>query len=168
MWYTRFLDRDETWVPQMQSTGPLPAPSTGETPRVDVPQRYPGDPAASIHAQTQYRRWRCRRGYDRSSGYSTLLSLLCPVRQDDTLGGASSAGSEALQATLTPPSPRQQDRRSRRTTRSTNICNSSAAPTTKYYVPWATRLTGILHGCLNHHTHYDEHNAWAHRTTTAA
>ena len=31
-----------------------------------------------------------------------------------------------------------------------------------------TRLTGILHGCLNHHTHYDEHNAWAHRTTTAA
>jgi len=167
VWYTRFLDRDETWVPQMQSTGPLPAPSTGETPRVDVPQRYPGDPAASIHAQTQYRRWRCRRGYDRSSGYSTLLSLLCPVRQDDTLGGASSAGSEALQATLTPPSPRQQDRRSRRTTIHKYL-QFLAAPTTKYYVPWATRLTGILHGCLNHHTHYDEHNARAHRTTTAA
>jgi len=30
------------------------------------------------------------------------------------------------------------------------------------------RLVGILHGCLRHHTHYDEHTAWAHRTTTAA
>ena len=28
------------------------------------------------------------------------------------------------------------------------------------------RLVGILHGCLRHHTHYDEHTAWAHRTTT--
>jgi transposase len=25
------------------------------------------------------------------------------------------------------------------------------------------RLVGILHGCLRHHTHYDEHTAWAHR-----
>lgn len=25
------------------------------------------------------------------------------------------------------------------------------------------RLVGILHGCLTHHTHYDEHTAWAHR-----
>ena len=99
VWYTRFLDRDETWVPQMQSTGALPAPSTGETPRVDVPQRYPSDPAASIHAQTQYRRWRCRRGFDRSSGYSTLLSLLCPVRQDDSLGGASGVSCNYLMIT---------------------------------------------------------------------
>jgi transposase len=30
------------------------------------------------------------------------------------------------------------------------------------------RLVGILHGCLRHHTHYSEHTAWAHRTTTAA
>jgi transposase len=30
------------------------------------------------------------------------------------------------------------------------------------------RLVGILHGCLRHHTLYDEHTAWAHRTTTAA
>jgi hypothetical protein len=30
------------------------------------------------------------------------------------------------------------------------------------------RLVGILHGCLPHHTHYNEHTAWAHRTTTAA
>jgi transposase len=30
------------------------------------------------------------------------------------------------------------------------------------------RLVGILHGCLRHHTHYDEHKAWAHRTTAAA
>jgi transposase len=30
------------------------------------------------------------------------------------------------------------------------------------------RLVGILHGCLRHHTHYDEHKAWAHHTTTAA
>ena len=28
------------------------------------------------------------------------------------------------------------------------------------------RLVGILHGCLRHHTHYDEHKAWAHRQTT--
>ncbi|MEV4320590.1 IS110 family transposase [Actinocrispum sp. NPDC049592] len=26
------------------------------------------------------------------------------------------------------------------------------------------RLVGILHGCLRHHTCYDEHTAWAHRT----
>lgn len=26
------------------------------------------------------------------------------------------------------------------------------------------RLVGILHGCLRHHTRYDEHTAWAHRT----
>lgn len=25
------------------------------------------------------------------------------------------------------------------------------------------RLVGILHGCLEHRTHYDEHTAWAHR-----
>ena len=25
------------------------------------------------------------------------------------------------------------------------------------------RLVGILHGCLRHQTHYDEHKAWAHR-----
>jgi hypothetical protein len=30
------------------------------------------------------------------------------------------------------------------------------------------RLVGILHGCLRHRTHYDEHTAWAHRNTTAA
>ena len=30
------------------------------------------------------------------------------------------------------------------------------------------RLVGILHGCLRHHTRYDEHTAWAHRTTAAA
>jgi len=30
------------------------------------------------------------------------------------------------------------------------------------------RLVGLLHGCLRHHTHYDEHNARAHRKTTAA
>ena len=34
------------------------------------------------------------------------------------------------------------------------------------------RLVGILHGCLRHHTLYDEHTAWAHRqshpTTNAA
>jgi transposase len=28
------------------------------------------------------------------------------------------------------------------------------------------RLVGILHGCLRHHTNYDEHTAWAHRHTT--
>jgi transposase len=28
----------------------------------------------------------------------------------------------------------------------------------------ANRLVGILHGCLRHHTPYDEHTAWAHRT----
>jgi transposase len=27
------------------------------------------------------------------------------------------------------------------------------------------RLVGILHGCLRHHTPYDEHTAWAHRQT---
>jgi transposase len=30
------------------------------------------------------------------------------------------------------------------------------------------RLVGILHGCLRHHTRYDEHTAWAHRTQAAA
>ena len=28
------------------------------------------------------------------------------------------------------------------------------------------RLVGILHGCLRHHTNYDEQRAWAHRHTT--
>ncbi len=32
----------------------------------------------------------------------------------------------------------------------------------------ANRLVGILHGCLRHHTIYDEHTAWAHRTHIAA
>jgi transposase len=32
----------------------------------------------------------------------------------------------------------------------------------------ANRLVGILHGCLRHQTHYNEHTAWAHRTTLAA
>jgi hypothetical protein len=27
------------------------------------------------------------------------------------------------------------------------------------------RLVGILHGCLRHHAHYNEHTAWAHRHT---
>jgi hypothetical protein len=27
------------------------------------------------------------------------------------------------------------------------------------------RLVGILHGCLTHHTTYNEATAWAHRTT---
>lgn len=30
------------------------------------------------------------------------------------------------------------------------------------------RLVGILHGCLRHHTAYDEHQAWAHRQPAAA
>ena len=30
------------------------------------------------------------------------------------------------------------------------------------------RLVGILHGCLHHHTHYDEHTAWSHRQHQAA
>jgi hypothetical protein len=30
------------------------------------------------------------------------------------------------------------------------------------------RLVGILDGCLRHHIHYDEHQAWAHRATAAA
>ena len=30
------------------------------------------------------------------------------------------------------------------------------------------RLVGILHGCLRHHTRYDEHTAWAHRASIAA
>ena len=30
------------------------------------------------------------------------------------------------------------------------------------------RLVGILHGCLRHHSRYNEHTAWAHRNTTAA
>jgi transposase len=29
------------------------------------------------------------------------------------------------------------------------------------------RLVGILHGCLRHHSTYDEHKAWAHRQVTA-
>ena len=32
----------------------------------------------------------------------------------------------------------------------------------------ANRLVGILHGCLRHHTPYDEHTAWAHRGQIAA
>jgi transposase len=32
----------------------------------------------------------------------------------------------------------------------------------------ANRLVGILHGCLRHHTPYDEHTAWGHRQTQAA
>lgn len=28
------------------------------------------------------------------------------------------------------------------------------------------RLVGILHGCLRHHTEYDEHRAWSHRQNT--
>ncbi|MCX6482219.1 MAG: IS110 family transposase [Mycobacterium sp.] len=32
----------------------------------------------------------------------------------------------------------------------------------------ANRLVGILHGCLRHRTHYNEHTAWAHRTPIAA
>ena len=32
----------------------------------------------------------------------------------------------------------------------------------------ANRLVGILHGCQRHHTLYDEHKAWAHRTSAAA
>jgi transposase len=32
----------------------------------------------------------------------------------------------------------------------------------------ANRLVGILHGCLHHHTPYNEHTAWAHRTAIAA
>ena len=30
------------------------------------------------------------------------------------------------------------------------------------------RWVGILHGCLTHHTRYDEHTAWAHRHAAAA
>jgi Transposase IS116/IS110/IS902 family len=30
------------------------------------------------------------------------------------------------------------------------------------------RLVGILHGCIRHHTHYDEHRAWAHRQSALA
>lgn len=30
------------------------------------------------------------------------------------------------------------------------------------------RLVGILHGCLRHRAHYDEHRAWAHRQPAAA
>ena len=30
------------------------------------------------------------------------------------------------------------------------------------------RLVGILHGCLRHHSPYNEHTAWAHRMPTAA
>jgi hypothetical protein len=32
----------------------------------------------------------------------------------------------------------------------------------------ANRLVGVLHGCLRHHTPYDEHTAWGHRTNIAA
>ncbi len=32
----------------------------------------------------------------------------------------------------------------------------------------ANRLVGILHGCLRHHTPYNEHTAWAHRHANAA
>jgi hypothetical protein len=30
------------------------------------------------------------------------------------------------------------------------------------------RLVGILHGCLRHHTPYNEDEAWAHRQITTA
>ncbi len=30
------------------------------------------------------------------------------------------------------------------------------------------RLVGILHGCLRHHSPYNEHIAWAHRMPAAA
>ena len=30
------------------------------------------------------------------------------------------------------------------------------------------RFVGILHGCLRHHTPYDEHTAWNHRQTHSA
>jgi transposase len=32
----------------------------------------------------------------------------------------------------------------------------------------ANRLVGIIHGCLRHHTPYDEHTAWGHRNDLAA
>ena len=32
----------------------------------------------------------------------------------------------------------------------------------------SNRLVGILHGCLRHHTTYDEHTAWGHRSQLAA
>ena len=32
----------------------------------------------------------------------------------------------------------------------------------------ANRLVGILHGCLRHHSPYDEHTAWGHRSQHAA
>ena len=32
----------------------------------------------------------------------------------------------------------------------------------------SNRLVGILHGCLTHHTPYDEHTAWGHRVPLAA
>jgi transposase len=32
----------------------------------------------------------------------------------------------------------------------------------------ANRLVGLLHGCLRHQTHYDEHTAWDHRQEKAA
>ena len=32
----------------------------------------------------------------------------------------------------------------------------------------SNRLVGILHGCLRHHTAYDEHTAWGHRNQLAA
>jgi hypothetical protein len=32
----------------------------------------------------------------------------------------------------------------------------------------ANRLVGILHGCLKHHTTYDEQTAWSHILTATA
>ena len=32
----------------------------------------------------------------------------------------------------------------------------------------ANRLVGILHGCLRHHTRYNQHTAWSHRAQPAA
>jgi transposase len=32
----------------------------------------------------------------------------------------------------------------------------------------ANRLVGVLHGCLRHHTPYDEHTAWSHRQAQVA
>ena len=39
-----------------------------------------------------------------------------------------------------------------------------ATPTTGPCEHSRNRLVGILHGCLRHHTPYDEHTAWGHRT----
>ena len=53
--------------------------------------------------------------------------------------------------------PHQLTRRPRVTTTGTV---PAAPPTTKPSAPSANRLVGILHGCLRHHTPYDENTAW--------